>query len=196
MAKRTPVALTDDGTPLLCCTIPPLPDVSFPYSARFGGPCYVYCIRRRDTAEIKIGIAIDPIQRAREIQKCHGGALELVLAVPGSSAMESDVFARFARLRKRGEWFRESPEILAWIDHMGSATPPLPDIAPLFQTSLAPRCNVVIAEAYRCQNKARMLDLSFGQSRWLCGSHCNGPEVEQTMTLQAFLLAGNALTST
>lgn len=81
--------------------------------------CHVYVVRRADSAEVKIGISTDPLQRLRQLQTSHSEDLELVASFPGDVAEEARLHERFKAHRKRGEWFSEAPEISAWIREVG-----------------------------------------------------------------------------
>ena len=78
--------------------------------------CHVYVIRRPDTHEIKIGISLDPAKRLASHQSSHARPLELLLSFAGGEPAERALLARFAGHRLNGEWFRECPEILQWIE--------------------------------------------------------------------------------
>jgi hypothetical protein len=76
---------------------------------------YIYVIRRRDTREVKIGRATDPLGRLEALQTAHGEWLELVLVIATVGRYENALHQRFASARKLGEWFTETPEISEWI---------------------------------------------------------------------------------
>jgi hypothetical protein len=78
--------------------------------------CQVYVIRRPDSAEVKIGISADPVERLRQLQSSHSDKLELVASFAGKAVDERRLHERFKEYRKRGEWFRESSEISRWIE--------------------------------------------------------------------------------
>jgi hypothetical protein len=87
---------------------------------------YLYAIRRRDTREVKIGITADPAGRLGTLQTAHGEPLELAFALPCDSRTEAEVHRRFAASRKIGEWFAESPELIAWMEEQAAAARALP----------------------------------------------------------------------
>lgn len=71
----------------------------------------VYFVRAGE-GPVKIGIAIDPEARLRELQTGHYESLSLLRVVDGDWAVEAWLHARFAAARIRGEWFRYSSEML------------------------------------------------------------------------------------
>jgi hypothetical protein len=71
---------------------------------------------------VKIGIARDVARRLSQLQSASPATLALVVAFPGDAATESAIHWRFAADRIRGEWFRESPELAAWIARQREAT--------------------------------------------------------------------------
>jgi hypothetical protein len=75
----------------------------------------VYVIRRPDAREYKIGITRDPLRRFHDIQANHGAPLELMLAFRAGEQVERHLTFHFAACRIRGEWYRETPELLDWI---------------------------------------------------------------------------------
>lgn len=82
---------------------------------------WLYVIRRRDTHEVKIGTAIDPIARLKVLQTAHGADLELVATAPANAFTEPEAHARFAEYRKKREWFYEAPAITRWINTLKKA---------------------------------------------------------------------------
>lgn len=64
----------------------------------------------------KIGIASHTATRLSTLQRSSPFELELVAVLPGGGRRaEVAIHRRFAHLRLRGEWFRESPELLSFI---------------------------------------------------------------------------------
>lgn len=78
----------------------------------------VYVVRRPDTREYKIGVSKNPLYRLGQLQWAHAVPLELVLTFDGSYGGERAMHKQFHRYRMLGEWFRESPEILEWIERV------------------------------------------------------------------------------
>lgn len=78
----------------------------------------LYVVLRPDTREYKIGISRSPLYRLSQLQWANAVTLELVLTFDASYAHEAVMHKQFARYRMRGEWFRESSEILEWIERV------------------------------------------------------------------------------
>lgn len=84
----------------------------------------VYFIRCEEY--VKIGISSDPENRLKNIQRSGNGTLapklidlttaEIVATTSGGHYTESKLHQQFAEDRHVGEWFRESPELTAYID--------------------------------------------------------------------------------
>lgn len=72
------------------------------------GPC-VYMIA--GGGRLKIGLSDDPIARVAAMQTGSPVPLELVACMSGGSMLESELHARFDRLRVYGEWFEDAAEI-------------------------------------------------------------------------------------
>lgn len=83
-------------------------------------PCWIYVVLRRDTDEVKIGIAVDVRLRMRDLQIASAGPLELVAQFRGGRAAELEAHRLFAAYHIRGEWFRADPEILEWARKNGA----------------------------------------------------------------------------
>jgi hypothetical protein len=81
----------------------------------------VYVIRAAGTTAFKIGLATDPLRRLNTLQTASPALLELVLSFPGDRRTEAELHQRFAAERLRGEWFAESPRLLAWIERQRGA---------------------------------------------------------------------------
>lgn len=79
-----------------------------------GAWCYIYFAQSGDA--VKIGRAVDPCQRVRDLQTAHAGELVLLAAVAGHQSLEGAIHTRFAHLRTRGEWFRLDENLVAFID--------------------------------------------------------------------------------
>jgi len=75
----------------------------------------VYFVQSGDDGPIKIGWSRDVVRRVAELQTANAHALVLLGAVPGTMEDEAAMHARFAHLRMEAEWFRNSPEIHAFL---------------------------------------------------------------------------------
>lgn len=84
------------------------------------GGVVVYFVRDRQSDLIKIGSSCNERKRLRSLQTAHGGQLWLMATCPGGRAREYQLHCRFAASRVRGEWFRASPDLLAFIEQLGT----------------------------------------------------------------------------
>lgn len=76
----------------------------------------VYFILNRISGRIKIGKSFDVDKRLASLQTASPDPLELLGSVPSWLHTEAELHARFAALREHGEWFRDDPELLAFIE--------------------------------------------------------------------------------
>lgn len=76
-------------------------------------PGHIY-FASADDGTIKIGWATDPAQRVAALQTSTHHALELLSTRPGTMRDEHKLHLRFNDLRIRGEWFRSTPELVAF----------------------------------------------------------------------------------
>lgn len=67
------------------------------------GQAHTYLIKADGSHLVKIGIALDPMQRVKTLQTGQPMDLYLMWSVPGD--YEYDLHLRFAAHRYRGEWF-------------------------------------------------------------------------------------------
>lgn len=74
---------------------------------------FIYCAAQR---AIKIGVADDPAARLQSLQTGCPDRLTLLVVIPGGRPEEAALHGRFKDIRLRGEWFRESPELMEEID--------------------------------------------------------------------------------
>lgn len=66
---------------------------------------HVYVIRSSGSKLVKIGYAVNPGQRVRELQTGSPGKLAVAWSIPGRERLERELHRRFAEHRKNGEWF-------------------------------------------------------------------------------------------
>jgi len=78
---------------------------------------YVYFVAAGDL--VKIGWAINPVDRLKQIQHISPIKLNLIKYFSGDRSVESSLHKKFAAYRKRGEWFIKSKEIEDYIEHVG-----------------------------------------------------------------------------
>ena len=74
----------------------------------------VYFIRHQ--GHIKIGKSVDPWKRLSSLQTAHYEPLEMLAIMPGSDDLEAGLHRAFGKYMKRGEWFQENDELLAFIE--------------------------------------------------------------------------------
>ncbi len=74
---------------------------------------HVYFIQARMLGHVKIGMSDDAAKRLRDLQVGSPDELFVrgVLLTEDPERLERDFHERFAHLRIRGEWFRNSPEL-------------------------------------------------------------------------------------
>lgn len=87
---------------------------------------FVYFVRAKEWGSIKIGWSAKPTLRFATLASGSLIELELMGAVPATSADEKAVQNKFIGQIIRNEWFASSPELLALI-HKALATGALPD---------------------------------------------------------------------
>ena len=75
----------------------------------------IYFVQNLENKTIKIGISVDPIARLKSLQNGNAHRLALLGAVRGDLKDERALHRRFKVSRLKGEWFRETPELLAAI---------------------------------------------------------------------------------
>ena len=74
----------------------------------------VYFIRHQ--GHIKIGKSVDPWKRLASLQTAHYEPLEMLAIMPGSEDLEQGLHRAFGKYMKRGEWFQENDQLLAFIE--------------------------------------------------------------------------------
>ena len=81
----------------------------------------VYFIRHQ--GHIKIGKSVDPWKRLSSLQTAHYEPLEMLAIMPGSDDLEAGLHRAFGKYMKRGEWFQENGELLAFIEVIKATFP-------------------------------------------------------------------------
>lgn len=76
---------------------------------------YVYFIAEEDNQRIKIGFAMNPYKRIKQLQTGNSKTLKILKIIPGDQKVERAYHKHFAMYKQRGEWFQLSEEILAFI---------------------------------------------------------------------------------
>lgn len=77
---------------------------------------YIYFIT--DGEAVKIGFSEKPLRRLGGLQSGHPKPLRLIGAVPASVMEEVAIHKRFDHIRIRGEWFRETPELIDYANKL------------------------------------------------------------------------------
>ena len=80
---------------------------------------YVYFVQDGADGPIKIGYAVDVTKRIASLQTGHHRALRVLLTIPGGPKVERKMHNKFWRSRIRGEWFRPTPMLTAFIESGG-----------------------------------------------------------------------------
>ncbi len=73
----------------------------------------VYIIRSGPFGDVKIGSATDPLARLRQLQTSSSTKLRFIRVLEGGQIEEARLHKRFAHIRKSGEWFAATDEILS-----------------------------------------------------------------------------------
>lgn len=86
---------------------------------------FIYAVYSPESKLVKIGYSEAPSQRLAILQNSHGHRLVLLAhyTAPGFSAQvaERQFHRRLAAHRALGEWFHETPEVMAVVDEMRAA---------------------------------------------------------------------------
>lgn len=75
----------------------------------------VYFIQAGQAGPIKIGRAVDPLARRKELQSGNHETLYILAAWPGGQAAERAAHRAFKGLHIRGEWFRAEGLLAAFV---------------------------------------------------------------------------------
>jgi len=75
------------------------------------GSGFVYFVQAGIDGPIKIGWAIDPLDRVRELQVGNHEQLQLLMTVADNGTLEMTLHERFRDLHIRGEWFRPEGDL-------------------------------------------------------------------------------------
>lgn len=69
------------------------------------GPGWIYFIVPASAVQVKIGWALQPLDRLKTLQTGHPSPLRIVALIPGTQDQEYLLHRVFAEHRIRGEWF-------------------------------------------------------------------------------------------
>ena len=102
---------------------------------------YIYFVECGTSGRIKIGWALNPEARIKNLQTGSSTDLKILAAEPGTVKQEKLLHHRFSDHLWRGEWFRPHSRLLAYIDKVlkahgpspwsNKAAPPVVNSAPL-----------------------------------------------------------------
>lgn len=106
----------------------------------------VYFIQNGD--EIKIGHSIHVEQRLVDLRREYGQQLVLLATMPGRVDVEQTLHARFDDIRLRGEWFKATGELLAFIEQAKLVAP---DGQPEVQDEVPPAAAKALARCLQDQ---------------------------------------------
>jgi len=84
---------------------------------------YVYFIQAETTGLIKIGVTNKPATRLKALQTGSPMLLRPLGLIEGDTRLEAALHAQFKHLRRHGEWFEPSAELLAFIKERAKAWP-------------------------------------------------------------------------
>jgi hypothetical protein len=71
-----------------------------------------------DAGPIKIGMAVRPHVRLRDLQLAGPSKLTMLATIEGPPSLERDYHKRFKAHRLHGEWFQRHPDIMAEIERL------------------------------------------------------------------------------
>lgn len=80
------------------------------------GWCYVYFVS--DGESIKIGRAVNVLNRLRAMQSGSAKPLTVLATFLTDNSIESELHRRFKAAHVKGEWYRPAPELLAFIERV------------------------------------------------------------------------------
>lgn len=81
----------------------------------------IYIIRAGHEGAFKVGYAIDPHKRLRQLQTANHQRLQLIKSVPGGRDFEAKIHRDLGVFRVSGEWFEATNEVLVYIANLGGA---------------------------------------------------------------------------
>lgn len=79
----------------------------------------IYFIQAGDAGPVKIGLAMNPEQRRTELQTASHERLHIRATVVGDLGTEQGFHRFYRREHVRGEWFRPSLRLKAFVEHLG-----------------------------------------------------------------------------
>ena len=88
--------------------------------SRKGDP-FIYFIRAGKAGPIKIGLTCSVTDRRAGLQVCCPDELTVLASMKAPKEAERELHRHFAPERIRGEWFRASPRLLAYVEQVRGA---------------------------------------------------------------------------
>lgn len=144
---------------------------------------YIYFIKAKTSACIKIGKAIDPMKRLRGLAMFSPERLELLGVLAEGQHTEKSIHTKFATSRDHGEWFKVTPDLLAFIAENTTA-PVKPEkkvVLPCGTLLRTPGALGNLIKGYRITRGWKQVDLAeaAGVSRqWVCEVEKGKPRAE------------------
>lgn len=114
----------------------------------------VYFIRCNSTGLVKIGASDNPWSRLSKIQSDNPGELQMLAIAGGGREFEAAVHRMFKPDHVRGEWFRMSPDLAAYLRTLPAVIKPKRSLLTLEGTALGDRdlaSTLGIAQSYAAQ---------------------------------------------
>lgn len=158
----------------------------------------VYFIRNHKTGAIKIGSAISPISRLKQLQTSTPDRLSIIGVMHGGLREEKLLHARFRSHRIAREWFRGDPELLAILRSLarsGADPEPRPRIKDHINPFHKKNINdpiVISSEAVVARHVGFAVDTYFGLEPFFTGSR-NRESSYQIMPVATLLPPGPGL---
>jgi hypothetical protein len=84
--------------------------------ASIGGESFVYFVEAMHSGRIKIGVALDPIGRFKDLNRGQSPEpLRFLGCISGGYSLEAAIHRRFADSRVHGEWFLPTEPLQAYV---------------------------------------------------------------------------------
>ena len=101
----------------------------------------IYAMQAGDNGPVKIGIAINPASRLRELQTGNPQALRIVEKIDAPDRQERFLHERLKEHRIRGEWFNPHPEVFGVLKSAKVCAL----LGKAYDDGLCPDCNMGLA---------------------------------------------------
>lgn len=80
----------------------------------------IYFIQVGGDGPIKIGVAVDPVQRLQALQVGHPEQLRIIATIPGGLSREAEIHRKLSAYRKAGEWFHPDQALFEHLTELRS----------------------------------------------------------------------------